>query len=102
MRGKFLDQYLMRDIELGIAARRFRPEVALATHDIILGLIFFGIETLLTAPKQPEHVENMLFIVLHGMGLPADEARAIAFMPLPPIGAISAPIFSTFAPAAAN
>lgn len=98
VRGKLLDFYLTRDVELGIAANRFTVGNALATRDIILGSIFFGIETLYTEPSHLNHIENMLYTVLHGMGLHAKEARDIAFMPLPETGAISGPIFSALVP----
>ena len=98
VRGKLLDIYLTRDVELGIASGRFSVEDPLVTRDIILGSIFFGIETLLTEPSHLHHMENMLYIVLHGMGLKAKEARKIAFMPLPPTGMVSGPIFSALIP----
>ena len=94
VRGKLLDAYLTRDVELGVATKRFSVGSALVTRDIILGSIFFGIETLLTEPIHVHHIENMLYIVLHGMGLEAQEARMIAFMPLPDTGGVAGPIFS--------
>jgi AcrR family transcriptional regulator len=94
VRGKLLDVYLTRDIGLGIEAGRFAGVDTLVVRDIILGSIFYGIETLLTEPGHPDHTELMLCTVLKGMGLAADEARAIAFMPLPAVGDVIGPIFS--------
>ncbi|QBP77680.1 TetR/AcrR family transcriptional regulator [Herbaspirillum huttiense] len=94
VRGKLLDVYLTRDLELGIAEERFRAGNALVTRDIILGSIFFGIETMLTEPSHTHHIEEMLYTVLRGVGLKEKEARRIAFAPLPDIGTISGPIFS--------
>jgi len=98
VRGKLLDVYLTRDVELGIATKRFTVANALVTRDIILGSIFFGIETLLTEPSHVHHIEDMLYTVLHGMGLKAAEAHKIAFMPLPETGAVAGPIFSALVP----
>ncbi|MFD2272332.1 hypothetical protein ACFS07_17370 [Undibacterium arcticum] len=42
VRGKLLDVYLTRDVELGIATNRFTVGSALVTRDIILGSIFFS------------------------------------------------------------
>ncbi len=98
VRGKFMDVYLTRDVELGIATNRFTVASALVTRDIILGSVFFGIETLLTEPSHVHHTEDMLYIVLHGMGLKAKEARKIAYMPLPETGAVSGQIFSVIFP----
>lgn len=95
VRGKLLDVSLTRDVELGIATNQFTVGSALVTRDIVLGSIFFGIETLLTEPaSHVHHIENMLCTVLHGMGLKAKTARKIAFMPIPETGSVSGPIFS--------
>lgn len=94
VRGKLLDTYLTRDIETGIASGRFPVTNALVVRDIILGSIFYSIETLLTEKGHPNHIEDMLCTVLHGMGLPLDEARAIAGMRLPRAGSVNGPIFA--------
>lgn len=95
VRGKLLDVYLGRDLALGIAGGRFEVGTALPARDIILGSIFFGIETLLTEASSGQHIERMLQIVLQGMGLSAQEAHTIAYMPLPDVGAMPSSIFST-------
>lgn len=96
VRGRRLDRYLMRDLELGLASGRFSARSALVVRDMILGSVFFGIETQLTeGGGGPHHIEDMLSVVLQGIGLPADEARAIASMPLPDIGPVLSPVFAT-------
>ncbi|WP_016832652.1 TetR/AcrR family transcriptional regulator, partial [Herbaspirillum lusitanum] len=94
VRGKLLDVYLTRDVELGIATSRLTVSNALVTRDIILGSIFFGIETVLTEPSHVHHIEEMLYTVLRGMGLKEREAHKIAFSSLPHAGMVSGPIFS--------
>jgi AcrR family transcriptional regulator len=103
VRGRRLDRYLLRDLELGLASGRFAASSALALRDMILGSLFFGIETQLTeGGGGPQHIEDMLTVVLQGIGLPADEARAIAFMPLPDTGPMASPLFASLRPAADN
>jgi hypothetical protein len=81
-------------LELGIAEGRFCAGNVLVTRDIILGSIFFGIETMLTEPSHVHHIEEMLCTVLRESASKKREAHKIAFAPLPDIGAISGPIFS--------
>jgi AcrR family transcriptional regulator len=100
VRGKLLDAYLSRDIESGIAAGTFKVRNANVVRDMILGSIFFGIETILTESdiNGAAHIEEMMHLVLHGLGLPDGEARRIASMPLPEIGQIEGPIFKDLEP----
>lgn len=95
VRGRRMDRYLMRDLELGLASGRFHAGSALMVRDMLLGSLFYGIETLLTEGGGPRHIEDMLYTVLHGIGLPADEARDIAYMPLPALGPVASPVFAT-------
>jgi hypothetical protein len=95
VRGRRMDRYLLRDLEHGIASGRLNGGSALAVRDLVLGSVFFGIETMLTEGATTHHIEDMLYLVLHGLGLPADEARALAYLPLPPAGAASSPVFAT-------
>ena len=93
-RGQLIDLYLTRDLELAHAAGRIRVDSVLVARDIVLGSIFYGIETMLTEPTRAHHPEHMMRSVLVGLGLDAAEAEAIAFMPLPAPGAVPGPIFS--------
>jgi hypothetical protein len=101
-----MDRYLLRDLEFGISSGRFTAGSALMVRDMILGSVFFGVETLLTEGaaqhKHQHHIEDMLCTILQGIGLPAGEARAIAFMPLPAIGPVCAPVFATLKTAQDN
>ena len=102
-RGQLIDLYLTRDLELALKQRRLQVDNVLVARDIVLGSIFYGIETMLTAPTRAHHPEHMLRCVLVGLGLPRAEAEAIAFMPLPRVtAAIEGPIFSTLKPNAAR
>lgn len=96
VRGMLLDTYLTRDIEMGIATGRFPVDTALVVRDMVLGSIFFGIETILTETEKSSthHIEEMMVLVLQGIGIGKEEARQIAFMPLPEVGLIKGPVFA--------
>jgi AcrR family transcriptional regulator len=98
-RGQLIDVYLTRDIELAMKRQRLNVDSVLVARDIVLGSIFYGIETMLTEPTRAHHPEHMLRCVLLGLGLAPREAEAIAFMPLPALPAvIEGPIFSGLKP----
>jgi len=102
-RGQLIDVYLTRDIELAIQRKRLNVDNVLVARDIVLGSIFYGIETMLTEPTRANHPEHMVRCVLVGLGLKPAEAESIAFMPLPDLpGAIEGPIFSGLQPVAAR
>jgi AcrR family transcriptional regulator len=93
-RGQLIDEYLSRDLALAIKRKRIRVDKLLVARDIMLGSIFYGIETMLTEPTHLRHPEQMLHSVMLGFGVAPDEAYAIAFMPLPTLGPVAGPIFS--------
>jgi AcrR family transcriptional regulator len=100
-RGQLIDEYLTRDLTLALKRKRVKIDSVLVGRDIVLGSIFYGIETMLTEPTRAYHPEHMMRCVLIGLGLEAQEAEAIAFMKLPTPGAVAGPIFSTLTPLAA-
>ncbi len=71
-------------------------------RDLVLGAIFYGIETMLSEPTLESHPEQIVRCVLIGLGLDASEAEAIAFMPLAIPGAVEGPIFSGLKPVKAK
>ena len=76
-------------------AKRVRVNDLLVARDIVLGSIFYGIETMLTEPTHEHHAEQLVATFLRGMGVAAKEADEIAFMPLADLGPVQGPIFST-------
>ena len=100
-RGQLIDQYLTRDLTLALKRRRLKVDSVLVARDIVLGSIFYGIETMLTEPTRDHHPEHIMRCVLIGLGLDAPEAEEIAFMPLPTPGAVDGPIFSRLKPSRA-
>jgi AcrR family transcriptional regulator len=93
-RGQLIDIYLTRDLELAKSKNRLTVDSVRVARDILLGAIFYGIETMLTEPTRANHPELILQSVLVGFGLAPAEADRIAFMPLEIPGAVEGPIFS--------
>lgn len=93
-RGQLIDTYLCRDLGLAMAARRICVDHVRVGRDIVLGSIFYGIETMLTEPTQDHHPEHIMRSVLIGLGLLPDEAQRIAFAPLPELRAVEGSILS--------
>ena len=97
-RGQLIDIYLTRDLDLAYRSRRLTVESVRVARDILLGAIFYGIETMLTEPTRSNHPEHILRSVLVGLGLQPAKAEAIAFMPLELPAKVQGPIFSGLKP----
>ena len=97
-RGQLVDAYLTRDLSQAYRVKRIQVDSLLVARDIVLGSIFYGIETMLTEPTQADHPEHVMRSVLLGFGLSPKEAEAVAFIPLPSLGVIEGPIFSRLKP----
>lgn len=97
-RGQLIDVYLTRDLELARKAGRLDVDSVLVARDIVLGSIYYGIETMLTEPTREHHPEHMMRCVLVGLGLAPKEAEEIAFMTLPLPGTVEGPMFSGLEP----
>ena len=93
-----IDVYLSRDLSLAVKRKRVRVANVLVGRDIVLGSIFYGIETMLTEPTHDHHPEDVMCCVLEGLGLEPAEANQIAFMALPALKALTGPIFSSLTP----
>ena len=98
-RSQLIEKYLTRDLGLALDRRRVQLTDVLVARDIVLGSIFYGIETMLTEPTHEDHAERLVATFLRGMGIDAEEADAIALMPLPDIGVVKGPIFASIPPA---
>lgn len=94
-RSQLIEKYLTRDLGLALDLGRVQLTDVLVARDIVLGSIFYGIETMLTEPTYEDHAERLVATFLRGMGIEAREADAIALMPLPDPGVVKGPIFSS-------
>ena len=81
-RGLLLDEYMTRDLQLGIDSGRFKVSEVTVARDISLGTIRYGIETLLSDQPPLAYAENMTYSLLLALGIEAGEARNMAFSPL--------------------
>lgn len=97
-RGQLIDRYLTRDLGEAAARGRIRIDHVSVGRDIVLGSIFYGIETMLTEPTQAQHPEQLMRCVLTGLGVAEDEARRIAHTPLPRLQAGEGSILSRLQP----
>jgi hypothetical protein len=66
----------------------------LVARDMVLGSIFYGIETMVTEPTHANHSEQLMRSILRGLCVPDKVAEAIAYAPLESIKSIDGPIFS--------
>lgn len=81
-RGRLLDEYLTRDLRLGLEARRFKVADVVVARDIALGSIRYGIETLLSEDAPADYTEQSMCALMQAFGIPAEEARALAYAPI--------------------
>lgn len=93
-RGQLIETYLTRDLRAAMDQQRLKIADLLVARDIVLGSIFYGIETMATEETMEHHPEHIIRYVLIGLGVKASEAERIAAMPLPTPGSVAGPIFS--------
>lgn len=97
-RGQMIDRVLMRDLRTAFETDRVVVMDLLVARDIVLGAIFYGIETMLTEPTHEHHAEQLVATFLRGLGIRAKDADEIGFMPLPEIALLHGPTFSVLTP----
>jgi len=93
-RGQLIEKYLTRDLTDAVTQGLIQVDNVLVARDLVLGSIFYGIETMVTEPTHADHPEHLTHSILRGLCVPEQEARAIAFGPLQEIESIEGPIFS--------
>jgi AcrR family transcriptional regulator len=81
-RGRLLDEYLTRDLQLGLEAGRFKVADVVVARDMALGSIRYGIETLLSEEAPADYTEQSMCALMQAFGIPAEEARALAYAPI--------------------
>lgn len=92
-RGRLLDAYMMRDLEVGIAQGRFRIAHVEVARDLALGALVYGIGTMLRPGAPADYPEQVVLAVLLGLGLAETEATELAYAPLPQTPAPQGVIF---------
>ncbi|WP_322044713.1 TetR/AcrR family transcriptional regulator [Paraburkholderia sp. J67] len=92
-RGRLLDEYLTRDLQMAIDAGKLRVAHVSVARDIALGAIMYGIETLLSGEAPADYTEQVMFTLLLGFGANEEEAHALAFAPIADCGEPQGVIF---------
>jgi len=93
-RGQLIEKYLTRDLSDALAQGLIEVDNVLVARDLVLGSIYYGIETMVSEPTHADHPEHLVYAILRGLRVPEQKARAVAFSPLQKIEAIDGPIFS--------
>jgi AcrR family transcriptional regulator len=81
-RGRLLDEYLSRDLQLALDAGRFDIGDVVVARDIALGSIMYGIETLLSGDAPADYAEQSMYALMRAFGIGAREARKLAYAPI--------------------
>lgn len=93
-RGQLIEKYLTRDLTDAVNSNLIKVDNILVARDMVLGSIFYGIETMVTEPTHADHPEHLMKAILRGLCVPEDVAHSISFMPLQSPSAIEGLIFS--------
>jgi AcrR family transcriptional regulator len=93
-RGQLIETYLTRDLRSSLDQHLINVDNVLIARDIVLGSIFYGIETMLIENMPNDYPEKVMFHVLVGLGVKKSEAKKIAFMELPLPNKVEGHIFS--------
>jgi AcrR family transcriptional regulator len=78
-RGRLLDEYLTRDLQMAVDAGRFHVADVVVARDIALGSIMYGIATLLSGEAPGDYTEQSMYALLQAFGIGAKEARELAY-----------------------
>ncbi|MBA5639140.1 TetR/AcrR family transcriptional regulator [Duganella sp. LX20W] len=77
--------FLARDLEQGLAQRRFMAMPARVALDFVVGVLFSAARSLSRGTQPASYPDDMALAMLLGLGLPQEEARRVAALPLPAI-----------------
>jgi AcrR family transcriptional regulator len=74
---------VIADLRAGRRRRRFHHASELAALDLVQGAVLAGMRTVVEGRAGEEHAAAVAALVIHGLGVPFDEAEEIARRPLP-------------------
>jgi AcrR family transcriptional regulator len=92
-RGRLLDEYLTRDLQLAVDQGRFSVDDVVVARDIALGAIMYGIATLLSDDAPADYAEQSMRALLQAFGIDATEARELAYAEIAVCRSPQGPIF---------
>lgn len=90
--ARVVHAYALADLRLGVRQKSFRPVSEAAAMDLISGTVGSAMRTIARGPAPRGHANAVAATVLRGLGVPDDEAVAVANMPLPDFPAESEPV----------
>jgi AcrR family transcriptional regulator len=79
-----VQQYALADLRLGVKQKAFKPVSEAAAMDLINGTITRAMLTIAQGQAPANHAVAVAATVLRGLGMPPDDALAVAKRPLPP------------------
>ncbi|HSW07972.1 TetR/AcrR family transcriptional regulator [Aquabacterium sp.] len=80
-------EYVLADLRLGVRQKAFRLSSEAAALDLVGGAVTQGMRVIAAGMAPPGHAAAVATLVLTGLGVPWDQARAVVRRPLPPLGA---------------
>jgi AcrR family transcriptional regulator len=83
--GKLIDDYLPRDIAKARDLGQARITSVRAARDVVLGGLRHGIDSVVNGIAPPEHVREVLRMVLAALGVREAMAKKLAAMPVPAV-----------------
>jgi AcrR family transcriptional regulator len=101
MRGQHFDQYLFPDLASAMEREHLVGAPQAVLRDLVLGAIFYGIESQLDNPALEDHCERLVAALLRSIGMDSAKAEKVAFLPLPDVGPVQGPLFMTLPPSGA-
>jgi AcrR family transcriptional regulator len=84
--------YALTDLRMGVRQKQFRIVSEAAAMDLINGTVAQAMRSVAYGQTPAGHSEAVATMVLRGLGMPSDEAKAVAHRPLPdfpPVGHIA-------------
>jgi len=77
--------HVLADLRLGVRQKAFKITSEAAALDLVNGTITSAMRSLGSGSAPARHAEAVTALVLAGLGLPMEQARAIVKRPLPPL-----------------
>jgi AcrR family transcriptional regulator len=97
-RGQLIEKCLTRDLSDAMDQELIRVDSISVARSLVLGSIFYGIETIVTESSPGQHGANLMCSILRGLGVKKEMAEEWAFRPIPEIESLMGPIFSRLLP----
>lgn len=81
--GRLVDEYLPRDLEAGRRAGEISFPTVRAARDLVIAALNRGIDTVYSGQASPEHLRDVMELILRALGVPGEQARVLSRSELP-------------------